>query len=126
MELKYLLLLMVLLYLLPELLRRRKPKKYEYPDFPEKVPGPQPFKRPAYTTASSFPPTPFIPDEDRKPAVKPAIPMPSAVDVPQTTDTPNSWQGQLQPAIVQNGLIFAEILQPPRAYRPFQRTILRR
>ena len=126
MELKYLLLLMVLLYLLPELLRRRKPKKYEYPDVPERVPGPQPSKRPAYTVASSVPTTPFIPEEVRKPPVQPSVPMPSAVDVPHTTDAPNSWQGQLQPAMVQNGLIFAEILQPPRAYRPFQRTILRR
>ncbi len=29
------------------------------------------------------------------------------------------WQGKLTEDVVVNGIIFAEILQPPRAYRPF-------
>jgi hypothetical protein len=31
------------------------------------------------------------------------------------------WQGKLTENVVINGVIFAEILQPPRAYRPFER-----
>ncbi|SFL32343.1 hypothetical protein [Pelosinus propionicus] len=31
------------------------------------------------------------------------------------------WQGKLTENVVVNGVIFAEILQPPRAYRPFVR-----
>ncbi|AIF52242.1 hypothetical protein [Pelosinus sp. UFO1] len=30
------------------------------------------------------------------------------------------WEGKLSESVIQNGVIFAEILQPPRAYRPFK------
>ena len=31
----------------------------------------------------------------------------------------SAWHGKLDPTIITNGVIFAEILQAPRAYRPF-------
>ena len=107
MELKYLLLIMALLYLLPELFRK-KPKKYEYPDIPVKTPRPvimQPMPQYSY--------------EVRNPVVPIPVAMPAAVNVPATVSkeaTP--WEGRLNSTIIQNGYIFSEILQPPRAYRP--------
>lgn len=106
MELKYLLILMVLLYLVPELLRRRKPKKYEYPDIPERVP-----KAPVINSA------PIIFEEPKKPTIKTPIAMPPAVHMPAIREE-SPWQGKINLSVVQNGYIFSEILQPPRAYRP--------
>lgn len=119
------LLLMLLLYLVPELLKRRKnPKEYEYPDIPAKVPQPvevkpveiktKPYAAPAadYALSSSF---------NGQSAAKPAMAMPEPVDVPHIVESVSPWQGKLSPQIVQNGLIFAEVLQPPRAYRPIWR-----
>jgi hypothetical protein len=31
-----------------------------------------------------------------------------------------AWQGKINNNLIVNGVIFAEILQPPRAYRPFR------
>lgn len=107
MELKYLLLVMALLYLLPELFRRRKPKTYEYPDIPDKVQSP-----PVIATPSEFH---FAGNKTVVPAT---IAMPPAVSIPTITEEYNPWQNQLQHHMIQNGYIFAEILQPPRAYRP--------
>lgn len=107
MELKYLLILMLLLYLVPELLRKRKPKKYEYPDIPERIP-----KTPIIT------PDPIVFTELQKPAIKtPPAPMPPAVHMPVITEK-SPWQGKITLGVIQNGYIFSEILQPPRAYRP--------
>lgn len=39
MDIKALLVLMLVLYVLPELFRRRKPKQYQYPDIPSKAPA---------------------------------------------------------------------------------------
>lgn len=119
------LLLILLLYLVPELLKRRKnPKEYEYPDIPAKVPQPVEVK-PVETKIKSH--TAPVIDYVASPAftknvtVKPAMVMPDPVDVPHIVESVSPWQGKLSQEIVQNGLIFAEILQPPRAYRPFWR-----
>ena len=120
------LLLMLLLYLVPELLKRRKnPKEYEYPDIPAKVPQPvevkpiEPKTKPLATPAAGHAESFNKPTWDV--AAKPAMAMPASVDAPSMLDTVSSWQGKLSPQNVQNGLIFAEILQPPRAYRPLWR-----
>ncbi|MBC8014193.1 MAG: hypothetical protein H7X79_00415 [Sporomusaceae bacterium] len=39
--------------------------------------------------------------------------------VPSVRKEASSWNGKLDHNILVNGVIFAEILQPPRAYRPF-------
>jgi hypothetical protein len=43
----------------------------------------------------------------------------SAQNIPNIEEEPSVWQGKLTEDAVINGLIFAEILLPPRAYRPF-------
>lgn len=121
------LLLMLLLYLVPELLKRRKPpEEYEYPDIPAKTPPPvstnpqpveikdNPAEQPAIHFGDYFPKTWDVPQ-------KVTVAMPAPVHVPNTKEAPSPWQGKLSPQIIQNGLIFAEILQPPRAYRPIWR-----
>lgn len=117
------LLLMLVLYLVPELLKRRKqPKEYEYPDIPDKVPQPveskpvenrpKPVLIPTVTDfPAEVPKTWAIPE-------KTAVTMPPPVVVPHVAATVSPWQGKISPQMVQNGLIFAEIIQPPRAYRP--------
>ena len=110
MELKYLVLLMILLYVLPELFRR-KPKKYEYPTIPEPVPNK------AQQNVLQAEPLPVIKKQSTS---TPAISMPPEVHIPSAAAEASPWQGQLTPANIQNGYIFAEILQPPRAYRPIR------
>ncbi|MBP2638814.1 MAG: hypothetical protein H6Q72_4721 [Firmicutes bacterium] len=119
------LLLMLLLYLVPELLKRRKnPKEYEYPDIPAKVPQPvevKPVENKTKPLAAQVPDYALSPAFNGNVVAKPAMVMPEPVDVPHLDDLVSPWQGKLSPQIVQNGLIFAEILQPPRAYRPLWR-----
>ncbi len=121
------LLLMLLIYLVPELLKRRKqPKEYKYPDIPDKVPAPvdmkpkpveikaKPVAKPAVNVTTHAP-------KDWEVPQKTTLAMPPPVTVPHSTEPVSPWQGKLSPQIVQNGLIFAEIIQPPRAYRPIWR-----
>ena len=107
MDFAYILLLMALLYLLPELLRRKKPKQYEYPDIPERVPQPQAVRKAQHAQP-----------EIRRPAAAPPLVMPDPVHMPISKEE-SPWQGQINMGVIQNGYIFAEIIQPPRAYRPF-------
>jgi len=39
--------------------------------------------------------------------------------VPAIVEEQSAWHGKLEHNMITNGVIFAEILQPPRAYRPF-------
>ncbi|WP_094602896.1 hypothetical protein SPSIL_026130 [Sporomusa silvacetica DSM 10669] len=119
------LLLLLVLYLVPELLKRRKKTtEYKYPDIPDKVPQPANMKsaeskaKPIHTPA-----TDFIVETPKTWAAspEPAITMPASVNVPHMTDAGSPWQGKLSPQLIQNGLIFSEIIQPPRAYRPIWR-----
>ena len=120
------LLLILILYLVPEILKRRKkPKEYEYPDIPAKVPQPVEVKPVEF---KAKPPAAPVSDYVASPAAfagevsaKPVMAMPEPVEVPFSTAATSPWQGKLSPQIIQNGLIFAEILQPPRAYRPLGR-----
>ena len=118
------LLLMLLLYLVPELLKKRKqPKEYEYPEIPDKVPPPVVLKpkttEPGYKPALQ-PGLDYHADTGETWALpqKTVVTMPAPVVVPHTTETVSPWQGRLSPQLVQNGFVFAEIIQPPRAYRP--------
>lgn len=119
------LLLLLVLYLVPELLKRRKdPKDYKYPDIPDTVP--QPSRRPPIDIISKPASTPITDVSMEAPkswvtSPKPATTMPAPVTVPYITTADSPWQGKLSPQIVENGLIFSEIIQPPRAYRPIWR-----
>lgn len=39
--------------------------------------------------------------------------------VPTIVEEKSAWRGKLDHNMIINGVMFAEILQPPRAYRPF-------
>ena len=121
------LLLMLLLYLIPELLKKRKQSKdYKYPDIPAKIPPPvvlkpkpvemssKPAGQPAPEFAATITKTGAMPQ-------KPVVSMPAPVVIPHTTEPDSPWQGKLSPQLMQNGFVFAEIIQPPRAYRPIWR-----
>ncbi|MDU4959808.1 MAG: hypothetical protein E6X17_03985 [Sporomusaceae bacterium] len=95
------LLLLVALYLIPEVLRRtRKPKRYEYPQFPQEEPTAppqleeQPFWSPAAVAVAAKPSVPAAPPlaQPQQPATRPVV--------------LNNWQ---------YGLVMAEILGPPSA-----------
>lgn len=127
MDIVTILILMALFYLVPELLKRGKPKTYEYPQIPDRVPPPDtipppgPLKGEGKTVSAvesdiiqlALPPRPEVhpPVE-----VNPLLP----------TSEESSWQGRLDQATVLNGIIFAEILQPPRAKRPLRPPVCRR
>ena len=116
MELKWILLVMFILYVVPELLKRRKPKKYEYPEFPEAKPAEQPATvehSPARTARTIIPSSFETRLHADTPAIVTAAPM-QLIDI----GTTNAWNGKLAQHEVINGLIYAEIMLPPRALRP--------
>ena len=45
--------------------------------------------------------------------------LPLAASAPPLLDEKAVWSGKMTKNAVINGVIFAEIIQPPRAYRPF-------
>lgn len=47
--------------------------------------------------------------------------VPKLQKSPVITEEQAAWQGKLDHDMMINGVIFSEVLQPPRAYRPFIR-----
>lgn len=101
-------LLMLVLYLVPELLRRGKPKKYEYPEIPEPAPP------------ADMPSVP--PAKVSKPVALPAYPevvIPQAAVSPASADkTGVAPRLSVERNMLLQAVIYSEILQKPRAYRP--------
>lgn len=119
MDIVTLLILMALFYLVPELLKRRRPKTYEYPQIPDRVPMPETVPPPAPGKADETPAVPYAY------AAESAAPFQPEVR-PGESKVPGPAEGTLGPlrldqAEVVNGIIYAEILQPPRALRPMRR-----
>lgn len=142
------LILMVVFYLVPEILKkRRKPEEYKYPEIPDTVPPPLE-TRPAPRPAERPLPPPLSPREaddvvpPPRPEHRPPLPhmkpveptytphmrpveptytpsLPPALAVPAVAEAA-PWEGRLDAATVMNGVIFAEILQPPRSRRPLR------
>ncbi|EAX47565.1 undifferentiated embryonic cell transcription factor 1 [Thermosinus carboxydivorans Nor1] len=106
MDFGLLIILMLVLYVLPELLKRRRPPKYEYPHIPQPAP-PEP--EPTGQAGAGMPPAMPI-----KPPLPPEVHVPAPTKAPETSP----WEGKLNNALLVNGVIFAEILLPPRAKRP--------
>lgn len=107
MELIFVILLMALLYGLPEMLKSRQPKEYKYPDIPELHQKPQ-------LEIKHMPKIPAaISSAAGKSLKKEKVVMPPAVEVPDFTvekrPANSAWAA---------GIIMAEVLQPPRAKRP--------
>jgi len=108
--------LFVLLYVVPEILRHMKPKRYEYPQIPEQ-PAPEMQPEPA-----DFPEYPSWTGSIAKTqAASPgAVTMPPPVKIGEVAHSDQSaWTGQLTVPMLINGFIFATILEPPRALRPY-------
>lgn len=106
------LLLMVALYLIPEILKRKNPKEYRYPEAPTP-------KAPRYESQEAqFPPAVAI----SKYSVSEAVDLrgketPSIITVNEKNYNCQQTR-QLDQAALLNGVIWAEILLPPRAHRP--------
>lgn len=142
------LILMAIFYLLPEILKKkRRQEEYKYPEIPGQVPPPvdtrppaeerRPAERPLPPPAPARVPVPDIvlppaDDERPRPTVvvhRPPEPNPKTVEpsyVPKempaaaSVDEARAWDGRLDQAAVVNGIIFAEIIQPPRCKRPMR------
>ena len=140
------LILLFFFYIVPELFKLgKKKKKYEYPKFPE-VKGPE-VKPPEIRLPEIKPPEIKFPGSQPAPSkpipqiiwpkkaepdsasVKPAQvevkkPAPSFSEPAQVhavADHAPLLSPNLSPQWIVNGVIFAEIISPPRAYRPFGR-----
>ena len=127
---------MLVFYVLPEVLKRRRKTEYQYPEIPDRVPPPS--KLPPATSApgdKQLPPGAIpVPVQVKKPAVvAPEMQPTAAIDsgnlspetalqtlMPQeaaSQQETSAWQGGLDHAAVVNGIIYSEILQPPKALR---------
>ena len=104
---------MLLLYVVPELFKRRS-KKYEYPEVPQPVPVPVEEQVQHSVPEPTW--SPSLPKSQGKPMSEAAAP----IEVISVQETGDSWQGNISHASVINGFIYAEVLQPPRAMRPFE------
>lgn len=106
------LLLIGAMYLAPILWRKFVSKKYTQIHLPKQV---------------IIPKVETVPEEDIALSLKPIVDLQvpivtnHAQSIPIVEAEASAWQGKLTEGTVMNGLIFAEILQPPRAYRPFRK-----
>ncbi len=130
------LILMAIFYILPEILKKkRRQEEYKYPEIPGEAPAPVE-TRPLPPPAPARGPVPDIvlppADEERfRPVVvhRPPEPNPKPVEPNYVPKEPPAaaaiaesrpWDGRLDQTAVVNGIIFAEIIQPPRCKRPFR------
>lgn len=100
--------IMAIIYLLPELLRKRKPKEYKYPEIPENAP-PSPMAAVPESTVAESP-------VHISHSVPPTVSQ-ITYAAPGDIDNKNGWSGNLNESLVVNGIIFAEIVSPPLAKR---------
>lgn len=120
MELLAIVIFALLLFAIPEMFRAKK-QKYEYPELPEPEQGLQ--RTPLYyegegvSAEHSFQNT-TTEGVSQEWAGQTAHAMPGVVNLAAQAAEENPWSGQLDLPKIVNGVIFAEILQPPRAKRP--------
>jgi hypothetical protein len=121
MSLLTVLVLLVLLYLVPEILRPKN-QRYEYPEIPDlpTTTSQQEYEGEGISAERRISRMEGISAEREGTIGAPKIALPAEVSIPQYTEPGNAWTGKVQLANVVNGVIFAEILQPPRAKRPIQ------
>jgi hypothetical protein len=123
MDIIYILILMAVFYILPEILKKRQPKQYEYPQIPDRVLPPElkPSRDVKPPPGSKVKPVSIASKAEEPPVLAQATSEPEAlkVAVPLMSEG-SAWQDKLDQTVVLNGVIFAEILQPPRAHRPFR------
>ena len=104
--------LMIVVYVVPELLKRLKKKKpYQYPDFPAPTPP-----------TGQYPSAPGIPGELSRGMKPPPMPLYAVQeDAPVNEITGGEIETQsvwgLDPGQAMQGLVWAEIIAPPLALR---------
>jgi len=106
------LLFMAIFYLGPALLKRYQDKNKTQPPIPQVL------------HSEIRKPPPEIKREvsmENAAKVQPATETHIRPSVPAIVEEQSAWHGKLEHNMITNGVIFAEILQPPRAYRPFVR-----
>ena len=110
--------LIPLLYFLSEILSRAKSS-------PEAEPPPE---MPDYGL-KKFPPKMPQQQVSVPVAASPKAPLAAKLadsSKPQAGQEEGGWDNKLHPSVVLNGVIFAEILQPPRSMRPIEARFTRR
>jgi len=108
--------LMAVFYIVPELLRRRRrPERYEYPDIPLPAPSTELKAEQIEAEPEEFPAGKLWTGQEAVSAEA------SAVSRTTTTEEAPILQGRFTQEALINGFVFAEIIRPPRAYRPMHR-----
>jgi hypothetical protein len=108
MEIIFIVGLMVLIYVVPEILRGQRKTEYQYPEIPQTKPKYEGGKK----HLPHIPPT--VSEHAVKPFVKKDLAMSPVVEVPNFLEERQAANN----AAWINGIIMAEVLQPPRARRP--------
>lgn len=120
MDIIWVFLLMALLYGLPELLRKKQRKTYDYPKIPKKTPLPEPFSLDdsarvvtAYEARETMQPTIIISEKkvDSKLVNHSQVEMPSTKALDENSAITSSE--------VATGIVWAEILAKPKLVRPY-------
>jgi hypothetical protein len=126
MELKYFFLIISVIYFIFDFLNKAKTQHQEPP-----IPGQQ-HPDPVLNDIPKKNPLPVLKQKSvvASTATAPA-PVSSSVkgklqSAPQPVQQESAWEDKLEPSLVVNGFIFAEILQPPRAMRPMETRFGRR
>lgn len=108
------LILMLVIYLVPELLKkRRNPKDYKYPEVPP-CPEDKSFTENNEVCETFVKHTTL--DENTAYQLNQ-----QAIQLTVVKAEPQPWDGQLDNNLIVNGFIFSQILEPPRAYNPLWR-----
>jgi hypothetical protein len=119
MEFKFIFVLITLVLFLADLWTKAKSKLPPQPEQP--LPVPEQPDLPKQKPAPVF--------NQAKPADSVNVPeyAPINIDTQRPAETkPAGWDNKLEPSLVLNGIIFAEVIQPPRALRPIQTRFGRR
>jgi len=123
---------MAALYIIPELFKSKKSKEYEYPEIPE-IPDPTDIPQKPKPKMQSVPAST---NKDLAYQYSKAIkatgsvhlnnyPLPpkvsnseAAAPTQALVEKQNEQKAQIDQAVILNGIIWAEVLLPPRAHRP--------
>lgn len=109
--------LMAVLYIVPELLKRRRmPERYEYPTIP--LPSPTEVKAEKTEAAPEK-----LPERKLWTGQGTLSEETPSVDRTKTMEESSLVPGRFTQEALIHGFIFAEIIRPPRAYRPMRRRL---
>ena len=111
MDIVILLLFMVIFYLGPALLKSYNAKIKAQPAVPEQL------NYEMMNAAKNNKPVPVYVVSNTE--LHTAMEVDKVHIIPTIAEEKSAWKGKLDQNMIINGVIFAEILLPPRAYRPF-------